>query len=61
MKNFEQLNRQTHIYNTVGNRHHYINTGIKHPTNFSSLNRETYAHNNKISVHSIYESYGRQW
>ena len=60
-KRLEQLNRETHTYNTVGNHHHHSNTGIKHPTNFSNLNRETFAHRNGISVQSIYESYGRQW
>lgn len=57
----ERLNRETHNYNTVGNHHHHSVTGITHPTDFSRLNRETYAHNNKISVQSIYESYGRNW
>ena len=61
MVDFDKLNRETWRANNIGNQHHHSNTGINHPTNFSNLNRETYSSNNKISVNSIYESYGRNW
>ena len=61
MIDFNKLNRETWNSNNIGNTHHHTNVGIKHPTNFSTLNRETYSQNNKISVHSIYESMGRNW
>lgn len=55
MIDFDKLNRETHYYNTVGNQHHYSNTGIKHPVNFDKLNRETYAYKNNTNVAYTYE------
>ena len=57
----EELNKETHKYNTVGNHHHPTQTIKRYSTNFERLNAETYCHNNRVSLEDYYNTSWKKW